>query len=121
MEKLYVNKFQLESSKNYLWTERCAKPFMNISNKWIWDYVNSIKPSGMRPQYWIFNCWAYFCIQIRNNPQSTVILREYFENIPLKSCNIARIFIKLLERFLKYHRNLEMSVQNVINGIVLQY
>ena len=28
---------------------------------------------------------------------STVIFREDFKNIPLKSCNIARIFIKLLE------------------------
>ena len=34
-------------------------------------------------------------------PHSTVIFKEYFENIPLKSCNIAKIFIKLLERFLK--------------------
>ena len=54
-------------------------------------------------------------------PYSTVILKEYFENIPLKSCNIAKIFIKLLERFLKYCRNLAMSVQNSINGILLQY
>ena len=53
-------------------------------------------------------------------PHSTVILKEYFENIPLKSCNIAKIFINLLE-FLKYCRNLEMSVQNIINGILLQY
>ena len=30
-------------------------------------------------------------------PHSTVILREYFKNIPLKSCNIARIFIKLVK------------------------
>ena len=29
-------------------------------------------------------------------PHSTVILKEYFENIPLKSCNIVKIFIKLL-------------------------
>ena len=43
-------------------------------------------------------------------PHSTVILKEYFENIPLKSCNIAKIFIKLLERLLKYCRNLAMSV-----------
>ena len=53
------------------------------------------------------------------NPHSTVILKEYFENIPLKSCNIAKIFVKLLERFLKYCRNLAMSVQNIINGILL--
>ena len=53
-------------------------------------------------------------------PHSTVILKEYFENIPLKSCNFAKIFIKLLERFLKYCRNLAMSVQNIINGILLQ-
>ena len=39
-------------------------------------------------------------------PHSTVILKEYVENIALKSCNIAKIFIKLLERFLKYCRNL---------------
>ena len=45
----------------------------------------------------------------------------YFENIPLKSCNIAKIFIKLLERFLKYCRNHAMSVQKIINGILLQY
>ena len=55
------------------------------------------------------------------DPHNTVILKEYFENIPLKSCNIAKIFIKLLERFLKYCRNLSMSVQNIINGILLQY
>ena len=54
-------------------------------------------------------------------PHSTVILKEYFENILLKSCNIAKIFIKLLERFLKYFRNLAMSVQNIINGILLKY
>ena len=52
-------------------------------------------------------------------PHSTVILKEYLENIPLKSCNIAKIFIKLLERFLKYCRNLAMSDQNIINGILL--
>ena len=34
-------------------------------------------------------------------PHSIVILKEYFENIPLKSCNIAKVFMKLLERFLK--------------------
>ena len=56
-----------------------------------------------------------------NNPHSTVILKEYFENVPLKFCNIAKIFIKLLERFLKYCRNLAMSVQTIINGILLQY
>ena len=55
------------------------------------------------------------------SPYSTVILRKYFENIPLKSCNIARIFIKLLKRFQKYCRNLAMSVQNIINGMLLQY
>ena len=42
-------------------------------------------------------------------PHSIVTLREYFKNIPLKSCNIARIFIKFIERFLKYCRNLAMS------------
>ena len=56
-----------------------------------------------------------------HHPHSTIILREYFENILLKSCNIARIFIKLLERFLKYCRNLAMSVQNIINEMLLQY
>ena len=54
------------------------------------------------------------------SPHSAVILKEYFENIPLKSCNFAKIFINLLERFLKYCRNLAMSVQNIINGILLQ-
>ena len=57
--------------------------------------------------FWVL--WHY--------PHSTVILEEYFENIPLKSCNIAKIFIKLLERFVKYCRNLAMS----INGTLLQY
>ena len=55
------------------------------------------------------------------NPHSTVILREHFENISLKSCNVARIFIKLLGMFLKYCRNLATSVQNVINEMLLQY
>ena len=59
--------------------------------------------------------------RVSEGPHSTVILKEYFENIPLKSCNIAEGFIKLLERFLKYCRNLAMSVQNIINGILLQY
>ena len=54
-------------------------------------------------------------------PPITVISREYFENILLKFCNIARIFIKLLERFLKYCKNLATSVQNIINEILLQY
>ena len=62
-----------------------------------------------------------FTINTRSHPHSTVILKEYFENIPLKSCNIAKIFVKLLERFLKYCRNLAMSVQSIINGILLQY
>ena len=57
----------------------------------------------------------------QQNPHSTVILREYFENISLKSCNIAKIFIKLMERFLKYCRNLAESVQNIINKMLLQY
>ena len=52
---------------------------------------------------------------------SAVIFKEHFENIPLKSCNIARIFIKLLERFLKYCRNLAMSAQNITNVMLLQY
>ena len=54
-------------------------------------------------------------------PHSTVILRKYFKNIPLTCSNIARIFIRLLERFLKYCRNLATSVQNIINAILLQY
>ena len=54
-------------------------------------------------------------------PNSTVILRKYFKNIPLKSRNIVRIFIKLLERFLKYCRNLSMSAQNIINVMLLKY
>ena len=45
-----------------------------------------------------------------NYLNSTRVLRGYFENIPLKSCNIARIFIKLLERLLKYCMNLATSV-----------
>ena len=53
------------------------------------------------------------------NSHSTVILREYFKNIPLKSCNIPRIFIKLLKSFLKYCWNLAMSVQNIVNGILI--
>ena len=53
-------------------------------------------------------------------PHSTVILREYFKNIPLKSCNIARIFINLLEKYLKYCRNLAMSAQNIINVMLLR-
>ena len=52
-------------------------------------------------------------------PHSTVILREYFKSIPLNPCNIARIFIKLLERFLKYCRNLAMSAQNIINTLLI--
>ena len=60
-------------------------------------------------------------IKFHTHPHSTVILREYFKNIPLKSCNIARIFIKLLEMFLKYCRNLAMSAQNIINVMLLQY
>ena len=60
-------------------------------------------------------------MKFSNIPRSTVILREFFKNIPLKSCNIARIFIKLLERFLKYCRNLAMSAQNIINVMLLQY
>ena len=54
-------------------------------------------------------------------PHSTVKLREHFENIPSKSCKIAKICIKLLERFLKYWRNLVMSVRNIINRMLLQY
>ena len=34
-------------------------------------------------------------------PHSTVIVKEYFENIPLKSCNIAKIIIKLLSKILQ--------------------
>ena len=56
-----------------------------------------------------------------NFPHSTVIFKEYFETIPLKFCNIAKIFIKLLERFIKSCRNLAMSVQNIIIGILLRY
>ena len=60
-------------------------------------------------------------VKKRNIPHSTVILKEYFRNIPFKFCTIAKILIKLLERFLKYCRNLAISVQNIINGILLQY
>ena len=75
--------------------------------------------SNYRSTPWlIFGLW---CPKKYYFPHSTVILRKYFKNIPLKSCNIARIFIKLLERFLKYCRNLAMSVQNIIDGIFLQY
>ena len=58
-----------------------------------------------------FNNFAIY--RTEYHPHSTVILKEYFENITLKSCNIAKIFIKLLERFLEYCRNLAMSVQDV--------
>ena len=66
----------------------------------------SFPASGLPPRYY---------------PYSTVIMREHLKNIPLKSCNIARIFIKLLERFLKYCRNLAMFAQNSINVMLLQY
>ena len=70
-------------------------------------------------QYFIYNVLNGHCT--KPFPHSTVILREYFKNIPLKSCNIAKIFIKRLERFLKYCRNLAMSTQNIINLMLLQY
>ena len=41
IEKVYVNKFQLESLKNDLWQERCKKPLTNLSTEEIWDYMNS--------------------------------------------------------------------------------
>ena len=66
-------------------------------------------------------CFLKLIIPKEKFPHSTVILEEYFENISLKSCNIVKIFIKLFERFLKYCRNLAMSVQNIINGKLLQY
>ena len=44
---------------------------------------------------------------------STVILREYFQNITSKFCNIARIFLKVLEKFLKYC--------NIMNKMLLRY
>ena len=69
----------------------------------------------------IFWSWQHALGNLAQFPHSTVILKEYFENITLKSCNIAKIFIKLLERFLKYCRHLAMYVQNIINGILLQY
>ena len=56
-----------------------------------------------------------------DDPHSTIVLKEYLKNIPLKPCNNAKIFITLLERFPKYCRNLAMSVQNIVNGILLQY
>ena len=69
-----------------------------------------------------YNTTTFFFLRVmKTYSHSTVILREYFKNIPLKSCNIARIFIKLLERFLKCCRNLAMSAQNIINVMVLQY
>ena len=58
---------------------------------------------------------------INNHPHHIVILREFFENIPLKYCNITRIFMKLLERFLKNCRKFAMFGQNIINGMLLQY
>ena len=56
------------------------------------------------------------------HPHSIVILREYFKNIPLESCNIARIIIKLLERFLKYRKvpDLAMYARNIINITLLK-
>ena len=75
-------------------------------------------------ELWFFSSWSWFLKKKKKKYcylHSTVILKEYFENIPLKSSNIAKIFIELLERFLKYCRNLAMSVQNIINGILLQY
>ena len=74
-----------------------------------------------------WNCFAIFAKLVFFvsfsifGPHSTVMLKEYFENISLKSCNIAKIFIKLLKRFLKYCRYLAISVQIIINGIFLQY
>ena len=80
------------------------------------------KNSHAGKQFLQFRKYRCHIVQARSYiPHSTIILRQYFENIPLKSCNIAGIFIKLSERFLKYCRNLAMSVQNIINGMLLQY
>ena len=85
--------------------------FFSIEKK-IPMQLNYLKFLGIRVL-----CFPYICFY----SHSAVILREYFKNIPLKSCNIARIFIKLLERFLKYCRNLATSAQNIINVMLLQY
>ena len=92
----------------------------------LWDAKVSSEPLARMEQYRIsFSCNTmvvnYHFIRKGHLPHSTVVLKEHFENIPLKSCNIAKIFIKLLERFLKYCRNLAISVQNIMNGILLQY
>ena len=46
-------------------------------------------------------------------------IERIFRICYIEIMHIAKIFIKLLERFLKYCRNLAMSVQNIINGILL--
>ena len=113
------------SDLRYVLPQRCnrkhARTYNNsnllsrVHNRFAYLYNFKIRSPNQR----------YFIVRItidsREFPHSTVILKEYFENVPLKSCNIAKIFIKLLERFLKYCRNLAMSVQNIINGILLQY
>ena len=50
------------------------KTLENVLNKWIWDYVNSIETSGMRPQYRIFNCWVQIYNQIRTNSLNTQVI-----------------------------------------------
>ena len=81
-------------------------------------YCNLICFRGIVKCCRVITACLFQVIQVRY-PHSTVILKKYFENILLKSCSVAKIFIKLLERFLKYCRNLAMSVQNIINGILL--
>ena len=49
--------------------------------------------------YYVLRNGHAFETLIFGDPHSTVIFREYFENIPLKCWNIASIFIKLLEGF----------------------
>ena len=51
---------------------------------------------------------------MQNYPHSTLILKENFENIPLKSCNTAKIFIKLLEKLLKYCKGYLFGVVKIL-------
>ena len=92
---------------------KIEKIFINFQNHYFWVSHSCFSLSLSLSLSLSFSLWDI--------PYSTVIVREYFKNIPLKYCNIARIFIKLLERFMKYCRNLAMSLQNMINGILLQY
>ena len=108
--------FRIKVENVSLWKKTVGLIIITIRNQKLLFTVNNIvRLLEINSGYWC----NYYSKQLL--PTQHRNIEGIFRKYSIEILQYWKIFIKLLGRFLKYFRNLAMSVQNIINGILLQY